>query len=148
MINKRGISTIIITIIMIALVLGAFGVVWAIANQALEDSADDVELSAKCLDINLVATSLNCASGSCDVKVNRRAGGSDFAGLKLILSNTDETGDVETSSGNIGELETKTIQNLDMSSFTENPDTVEISVYFQDESGNDQICPQSKTFDF
>ncbi len=151
LINKRGMSTIVITIIMIVLVLAAISVVWFIVTGILEEGASDVSLGTKCLDINLVATKMICTDTDCDVTVNRKAGGEDIGGFKLIFSNSVSSNvgtTVEDVLGNIPELGTKTASTVAHGLTGEQPDTVEVAVYFTDDSGNEQICGQTKTFKF
>lgn len=149
--SKQGMSTIIVTIIMIILVLTAVGVIWVIVQGVLEEGSSDIDLNIKCLKVNLVATKLDCAAAStCDVTLNRKSSGDTFDGIKLIFSNST-SGNVGTNvadySGNIPELGTTVVTSLTHGlTSPEKPNTVEVVAYFLSESGKEQICPQSKSF--
>ncbi|MEN7982464.1 MAG: hypothetical protein ABFQ65_03370 [Nanoarchaeota archaeon] len=149
--HKRGISTVVITIIMIVLVLAAIGVVWTIISSIIEDSSGEIGISSKCLKVNLIVTKMICADATCDITVNRKAGGENIGGFKLIFSNS-VSGNVGTTVenvvGNIQELGTKTAEDKAHGLTDEQPDTVEVVVYFLSESGTEQICSQTKTFKF
>jgi hypothetical protein len=149
--NKKGMSTVVVTIIMIVLVLAAVGVIWIIVQGILEEGTSDVSLGVKCLKVNLVATKMICSGETCDVTINRKAGGEDIEGIKLIFSNSD-SGNVGTTvedvPGNILELGTITTSGMAHGLTGEQPDTVEVAVYFIDEGEREQICSQTKKFNF
>jgi flagellin-like protein len=149
--NKKGISTIVVTIILIVFVLVAAGIVWVIIQNILESGTSDIGLGVSCLKINLVATKMICSGETCNVTINRKAGGKDIEGVKLIFSNSD-SGNVGTTvedfPGNILELGTITTSGMAHGLTGEQPDTVEVAVYFIDEGEREQICPQTKKFSF
>jgi hypothetical protein len=148
--NKRGMSTIVVTIIMIVLVLVATGIVWSVISRIIEDSSSEVSLGNKCIVTNVVATKMICEGETCDVTLNRKAGGENIGGVKLIFSNnTGNTGTtVEDVSGDIPELGTKIAGDKAHGLTNELPNTVEVAVYFLSESGTEQICSQTKEFKF
>lgn len=147
--DKRGLSNVIITIMMIVLVLGAITVIWTIVGSIIEDGTSDVNLNSKCLKINIAVTKMLCEGETCDVTVNRKAGGDDIGGIKLIFSNSS-SGNVGTTvedvSGNIPELGTKAAEGKSHGLTDELPDTVEVTVYFLSESETEQICAQTKKY--
>jgi hypothetical protein len=149
--KKRGLSTVIVTIIMIFLVLVAIAVVWTIVNKLLENSSSGVSLETACINVNFVATKMICGDEACNVTINRKAGGENVGGLKLIFSNS-KTGDVGTTvediSGNIPELGTKIAKEVPHGLTDELPDTVEVAVYFLSESDKELICTQTRKFKF
>jgi hypothetical protein len=149
--NNKGMSTIVVTIIMIVLVLVATGIVWSVISRIIEDSSSEVSLGNKCIITNVVATKMICDEEICNVTLNRKAGGEDIGGIKLIFSNSESgnTGTtVEDVSGNIPELGTKIAGDKSHGLINELPDTVEVAVYFLSESGTEQICSQTKEFKF
>jgi len=85
--NKKGMSAIIVAIILIALALAAVGIVWVVVNNVLTESAEDVNVQADCLDVDIVITKASCTSGNdCSYTISRKAGGNEFTGLKLVFS--------------------------------------------------------------
>lgn len=148
--NNKGVSTIIVTVIMITIVLAAVGVVWVIVQNVLESGEGNIDLGAKCLEVNLQATKMDCDATNCDVTINRKSGGDIFGGVKLIFSNSvsGNVGSVGDASGNIEVLGTTTIQDVAHGLTGEQPDSVEIVVYFLDENSDEKLCSQGKKFKF
>jgi len=150
--NKKGVSTIIVTVIMITIVLAAVGVVWVMIQNILDQSSSDIDLNSKCLKVNLVATKMVCSDATtCDVTINRKAGGDEIGGVKLIFSNTTSgnVGEIVDVAGNIQELGTDIAEDKEHGlTALEKPNNVEIAVYFLDESGAEQLCSQTKKFSF
>ena len=151
---KKGVSQIIVTVIMITIVLAAIGVVWVIIQNVLQGGAGDIDLSSKCLKVNLQATRMDCtAAATCTVTVKRNSGGDEeFGGMKVVFSNrtSGNTGsNVADFSSNIQELGTATSPALTHGmAAPEKPNTVEVTAYFLDESGSEQLCSQGRKFEF
>jgi hypothetical protein len=155
--NKRGLSTIVVTLIIIVISLVAVGVVWVVVSNLLKTGTAGVDINSKCLGINLQITQANCSSGTtdkiCDIQVSRSGTTGDaFAGVKLVFRNVasginspaaiDVPGDIPPIAGarltgkDSGIAKTNSI------------DTVELTPYFKDTSGNVQLCPQPTSFNF
>jgi len=151
--NNKGVSAIIVTVIMITIVLDAIGVVWVIIQNVVQSGANDIDLGTKCLDVNLQATKLDCSAGTtCTVTVKRNSGSDEeFGGMKVVFSNRT-SGNVGPSpadfEGNIQELGTETSGPLTHGLTGEQPNTVEITAYFLDDNGEEQLCSQGKKFEF
>lgn len=149
--NKKGLSTVVTTLIIILLVLVAIGIVWIVVRAFIETGVQTVDLTAKCLQIDLKATAVSLVSGTenYDVTLRRGSGGSVFNGVKfLFLDSTGATGpsSVIDSLGNIEELATIT-KTIDGEFDT--ADTVEVTPYFIDSSGNQHYCGgQTDSFTF
>lgn len=150
--KKRGMSDIVVAMIMIVLVLVAVGIIWASLRGTIESGAEQIDLSTKCLEVNVVATALACDGVNneiCDVTFQREAGGDDIAGIKLVFTNASEeqsyTWDV---AGNVGALETKTERDINTAAngLISDINSVEVVAYFKDSSGNDQVCPTRNKF--
>lgn len=138
--NKRGISNIIVTLMMIVLVLVAVAIVWGVVNNILEGGAEQINLGTKCLDVNVRATNLACIGTVCDVTVTRNAGGEDIGGIKLIFTNSTGTENyIHDVSGNMAPLEVKTETSINTIGVSD-ADNVEVVVYFKDALGNEQLC--------
>ena len=151
--GKRGLSTIVVTLIIILISLVAVGIVWVVVRNLINSGTQGVEVSSKCLNINVEATAVNCSSvGSsriCDVALKRTGTGSDaIAGVKLVFKNTT----AGTSSllvnvaGNIEPLVGKIQTGINTTLSGAN--RVEVTAFFKDASGNDQICQQTNPLGF
>jgi hypothetical protein len=145
--NKKGLSTIVATLIIILLVLVAVGIIWVVVRNVLEGGAGQITSGYECTNAVVKPTKVTCDVGTggigndgrCDVTVTRSAGGEEFAGIKIILTNAEEN-HIEDVENNMNELETKTES---ITSGLDNVTRVDVAVYFEDESGNEIICDSS-----
>ncbi|VVB82999.1 Uncharacterised protein [uncultured archaeon] len=155
--NKRGLSTIVVTLIIVVLSLVAVGVVWAVVNGLLKTSSSNVDINSKCLGVSVEATRANCSdatSNVCTVTLSRTGTGADqIAGVKLIFKNDsagavsgliDVPGDVPPLAGLTVTRDTGVAKTTFLGNFS----TVQVASYFKDASGNAQICAQTTSFNF
>lgn len=145
--NHKGISDIIITVIMVGLVLVAIGVVWFVINNLIGQGTKNIATTEKCLNILVEATSANCANpASCTVVLERTGTGTDpIAGVKLVFKNASASGPVIDSSGNIELLAGKTIT---VNNTISAPNQIGVTVYFKDNAGKEDFCTQTNVFNF
>jgi len=137
--NKKGLSMIVTTLIVILLVLVAIGIVWVVVKNLIQGGAEGIELSAKCLDTNIRTTAVDCGDpAACRVTFERTGSNNDaIAGVKLVFFNETENSGVIDEPGNIETLVKKTIT-VDSTLFA--PNKIEITAYFKDTSGNEKPC--------
>lgn len=103
--DKRGLSGIVTSLILIVLVLVAAGIVWAVYNSLIKGSAEDTEFSAKCLGIFIKANlQSGCTATSCSVLLERDTGSSGEAvdGVEVTFSTAAKTSNPIPVDGNIG----------------------------------------------
>ncbi len=143
--NKKGLSAIITTLLVILLVLVAVGIVWAVVSGIINNAADVAALSATCLSINVEAVAVTCAESAaelCNVTFDRSGTGTDeIAGVKLVFRDSvtpDDSAVIEVT-GDIENLVGKT--ELAINTTLIAPDSVEVTVFFEDTSGNEDPCP-------
>jgi len=149
--NKRGLSDIVITLLIVVLSLVAIGGVWVVVGNVLTGQNKQASNTAKCMGITIEATRVNCSNGAtnkmCTVALSK-IGTETISGAKLIFKNI--TSGVQSSaavdfSGDVAELvgTVKTVDTLVVNANGLN--TVEVIPYFTDTSGNVQPCQQQKT---
>ena len=140
--GKKGVSGVILTIIMIVLVLAAVVIIWGIINTFPTTQSGEIDVSTRCLKVDIQATRLTCSGVNndiCDVTLSRTASGDAIAGMKLVFTNAlGETNFVQDVSGNLAPLETLTVTNI--TTGIANTNDVVIVAYFTDISGNEQLC--------
>ena len=142
--SKKGLSGIVTTIILIALVLVAAAIVWAIVSNLLEGKGEDISIADKCLGISIKATSLTCnLDGECNVTLERALVSESgvFDGVGLTFSNSTDTSDEVEVSGNIAAWKVLTNQ-----TGTDSGDTVDVRVYFLNEAEEKVFCSQINTY--
>jgi hypothetical protein len=146
--NKRGLSTIVITLILILLSLVAVGIVWVVVNNIIKSGAKGIDTSAKCLNVNVEATAVKCAGTNCNVTLMRTGTESEaITGVKLVFKNSTAgtSSAVIDEPGNIEVLAGKSINDVPAGIV---PDKIEVTAYFEDDSGNEQLCGQTTSFEF
>ena len=145
--RKQGLSAIVTTLIIVLLALVAVGIIWVVISNLIDEGVTQVDLSSKCLKIDVKAVSVDCANPAlCDVTLTRGAGGEAIAGVKIVFYEGTTGGSVTTETGNIEILGTSSITGV--ASGLTAPDSVKVSPYFIDDSGNEEICPQQAEFNF
>ena len=146
--NKKGLSAIVITVILVALVLVAVAIVWAVVKNLIGTGVEDIEISAKCLNIDVEATAIDCTNpASCSITLTRTGTNSDdIAGVKLVFGNDTTTSSVITEEGNIEALAGKTMTGV--SSEISSPNELGITVYFESSLGEEELCTKTITTNF
>lgn len=151
--NKKGLSAIVTTLLVIVLVLVAVGIVWAVVRNVVQSGAGSTELAVKCLNTDVQATAIDCTTPSACVVTFTRTGSNDedLGGVKLVFR--DATGTAGTTSPVDVPTTTTNIKKLVGGSATVDsglaaPVKVEVTAYFNDASGNEQLCTQTNSFTF
>ena len=103
--KKRGVSEVIITVIMVGLVLVAIGVVWYVINNIIQQGSEKISVNA--LEINLELKSVKIEDGNLDLMVRRGAGQGSFSKLNIIVSDETNSQIFEKDASDLEELETK-----------------------------------------
>jgi hypothetical protein len=146
--NKRGLSAIVATLIIILLVLVAVGIIWVVVRNLIQEGAEQVDIGTKCMAVDLRAVSVTPVvgqTGNYSVTLRRTAGGEVIAGAKISLFNDTGNSGVLDGFLALSELETKT--EIFAAGVT-NANSLEYTVYFTDESGNERLCSQTNSFAF
>ena len=93
--NKKGMSEIVVTIVIILLAIVVFAVVSVVVKGTVSKGAENIELSANCLDVEMHAVKIAKATRddgsiidkSYDVAVSRSSSGKNLDGVRLIVEN-------------------------------------------------------------
>lgn len=148
--NKKGLSTIVATLLIILLTLVAVGIIWVVVRNVVQGGSQQVDIDTKCLQANVVATHVaNATPTNFSVTLSRQGGDEAIGGVKLVFTNTAGTvSTVSDSIGDIPSLGTKT-KYVDVDTVTvPDPHKVGVVTYFLDESGTVQLCQTSNQFTF
>ncbi|MEK6847559.1 MAG: archaellin/type IV pilin N-terminal domain-containing protein [Nanoarchaeota archaeon] len=145
--NKRGLSTIVATLIIILLTLVAVGIIWVVIRNVIQGGAENIDLSAKCIAVSLEAVSVTETSGVYAVTLKRNAGGEALGGIKVSIFNaTSNSGVIDF--GALTELQTSTVSLPPSGTTVTSGNKIEYTPFFLDSSGNEQLCSQTQTFNF
>ena len=149
MINNKGLSTVVTTLIIILLVLVAIGIVWVVIINVIEEGTADIETSTKCLSVDLKANAVACnvsETWNCTVSLYKKSGDDIISGVKLVFDNgVDRSPTPIDVPGDIATLGTK---KANVNATIDNSTSVDVTVYFNDASGNAQLCKESNTYNF
>lgn len=106
---KRGMSTIIATIMMILFVLIATGIVWVVIKNILSEETEEISSGLDIITLSIVGSSVDFSeSGKVSLIINRNIGKGDLAKIKIILYNEEGDSYVkEVTASDLGELGSK-----------------------------------------
>jgi len=109
--NKRGISTVIATILIVLLGLVAVGIIWGVIQNILSDTEDDITIRGSKVNLNI--KDAQYSDGKIQVRVERGIGEGEVIGLKFTISDGSNTEvidlpNIDIPNINLDELETKT----------------------------------------
>ena len=145
--NKRGLSAIVATLIIILLVLVAVGIIWVVVRNVIQEGTEQVDISTKCIAVDVRAVSVAPVVGSPEsyfVTLRRLAGGEVIGGGKISLFNDTANSGVLNFQA-LSELGTETET---VAAGITNASRLEYTVYFIDTSGNERLCPQTNSYSF
>ena len=166
--DKRGLSTVVTTLIIILLVLIAIGIIWVVIGGVIQKGAKKTEILNRCNLIDVQATDGSFCSSSiivagktdCVLKIERKPGADSdpIDGIKVVFKDATQSSvvlDSDASSnfsgigtqtfGDINVLEIKTLNSSGYLAF--NPTKVETTVYLKDQ-GEKKPCPITKVYTF
>lgn len=138
--NKKGISSIIATLILILLTIVLIGIVWVVVSGIVTNSTKQVNSGAQCLNSGVQITSASCTGtgNDCNVTIQRTLGTDVIGGVRLIFINAAANSSVNDTSGNILTQASTIAQ--DWSPGVTNVTEVDAAIYFADASGAKSVC--------
>ncbi len=146
--EKRGLSAVVTTLIIILLVLVSVGIIWVVVRGVVESGAEQIDVSTKCLGIDIRAVSVepvNGEEGNYSVNLERKSGGNEIEGIKVnVFNDTDSSGVMDFGVA-IEELNEETVI---LESGIIDANKIEYTAYFKDASGNDVSCTYTGEFNF
>jgi len=134
--NKKGLSNIIATVLIVLLALAAVAIVWGFIQPALEDTGTAITASQKCLEAEVRPTS--CSSTTVNIQWVR----GDIVEAVAIVedsSGTTQTANADFSSLNILSTASATVSTVSAG------DTVTAAAIILDDNGNPHTCDPSPT---
>ena len=155
--NKRGLSTIVVTLIIVLLSLVAVGIVWVVVRNILVGGAAGAQTQSECTYVNVDASGVACWPGTtdemCNLTLTRSGTSTDVIGGVYLNFRNSTLG---TSSSSLIAINGTMQQQISVkktlidSMLTNNtrPDSVDVTVYFTDTSGNRVACQETNTETF
>ena len=103
--NRKGLSTIVITLIIILISLVAVGIVWVVVRNVITGGSKQIELGKFVLGLSIKNAYVQ--NGNISVSVERNAGEGELLKIKFILSD-GENSEIITQNSNLEQLQFKT----------------------------------------
>jgi hypothetical protein len=154
--NKKGLSTIVATLLIILLTLVAVGIIWIVVRGVVQGGTNQVDLSSKCLATEIVATKVtNTSTTAYHVTLNVKSADdkAPVGGVMLVFTDPTESTSypvpiASTGANALPSLKTVTVDADLTGSGLVNPNKVSVVVYFLDDSGNKQLCTTANALTF
>lgn len=153
--NKRGISAVIITLILVLLAIVIATVAWVVVNNIVQTESERVNIGTRCLAISIDTIGVTNTSMTAEYNVilKRSSGGDPIDGVKLVITNaTLGISHVERYVGDIDPLDTITVLVNTTNGGTDigvvNANKIEVIPYFVSDAGSDQDCTVSTEYQF
>jgi hypothetical protein len=143
--QKRGLSTIVVTLIMIVLALVAVGTIWIVVSNLLKGQSDQVGLDKINFEAGITALSIDNSTNNVSVTVERKVGEANLEGMKFYFYNDTGT-EVITEYFALQELGQKKFSfhlAMNISSLTK----VSIVPLFESKDGKENIGNVEDTYD-
>ncbi|MBU2616815.1 MAG: hypothetical protein KKB79_02430 [Nanoarchaeota archaeon] len=143
--DRKGLSEIVATLIIILLVIIAIGIIWTVVRNVITGGTEQIALSTKCNAVDITAVSVVPQDdGEYSVRLARGADSEEAVeGVKITFYN-NETNSLSTEFGDtLSPLEQKT-QVVNSTLWPEsnwNATKITYTAYFISDSGEVQLCP-------
>ena len=151
--DKRGISQVVTTLIIILLSIVALGVVWVVVRNVTSSAQEQVELGQKCREVEITATKMSDVSATTDgslysLTLSRAGTGDAISGVKVAFFNATHNSEVLEFGIAIAPLETQTNASIQLDDAVIGANSVEMTAYFTNDAGVEEICTNTVTKTF
>ena len=137
--NRRGLSAVVTTLIIILLALVAIGTLWAVVGSLISEGTGDIGLEQFTLDLSIKNAYIDTADlDNIKVRVRRNVGSGEITGIRFIFFNGVDSIAVskETSLTELGE-QTFSFTPIELEDINEG-DSVSIAPLFESGSGKEK----------
>jgi FlaG/FlaF family flagellin (archaellin) len=143
MLNKKGLSGVVTTVLIVLIGLAAVGIIAGFLLPAVQESSS--QISSSCFQIALTPSgcSIDPVSGEVTVNVKRGPGSSSLEELRFVLTSAAGESEVSTQAttdDDLAELQTKAFT---VTPTTVTPESVGVAPVVTNEAGEGKLCPES-----
>ena len=103
---KKGLSTIIVSLILIVISLAAIGVFWLIINNVIKGGSEQIGLDRFIVDAEIKNVGTDNSSNNVSLTFKRKAGAGEMTGIKFVFTDGFNT-EIATEEFTLKELEEK-----------------------------------------
>jgi len=133
---KRGLSTIVSTLLILLLVFVAVGILWVVVRNVVMQGTEQVSLGKFTLDLAIDQVQLNNETNSILIKIKRNLGDGEFVGIKVIVFDEDNS-EIFTINGSLREYERKSYSFILQLIDVDDIEKIQIAPVFRLESGKE-----------
>ncbi len=124
--NKKGVSQIVTTILIILLVFAAIIIVWGVVDRLIRSGGEIAEKKGSCIGMSLDITNVVCSQGDDYINVTVARGGDSVDGDTLTVSVTGTSGNSNSTTVTLPSLGS-VVAKIDVYGVGNTGDTTEIS---------------------
>ena len=149
MLNKRGLSAVVTTLMIILLVLVAIGIIWIVIRNVITSGTEEISLTKFSLDLKIENAIKN--SNQIEVIIKRNPGKGELKAISFIISEEKKNIIVQLDANDLEELESTkfTIPNSEYSSLEiEEIQEISIAPVFESDSGKELVGEVLDTYKF
>jgi len=143
---KRGLSTIVSTLLILLLVFVAVGILWVVVRNVVMQGTEQVSLGKFTLDLAIDQVQLNNETNSILIKIKRNPGDGEFVGIKVIVFDEDNS-EIFTINGSLKEYERKSYEFILELIDVDNIKKIQIAPVFRLESGKEVVGDVKDTWE-
>lgn len=137
--NRKGLSNVVATVLIVLLALAAIAIVWSFIQPSIEETSTTLDVSQKCLQTEVTVTYCNSTSpGEVKVQYNR---GDDLTGVFAIVD--DGAGGTTTGQAAVTSPSVLSTYTVAITSTAGN--TAKAAAIVADENGQDHVCEPAQT---
>lgn len=146
--NKRGLSAVIVTLLLVMLSIVLVGIVFVVVSNVVNTSKSNISGGATCSYSGVEVTSATCnkIGTQCNVTVQRTRGSDEIGGVTLTFSNAAGDAASNSTGGNIITPAYKRISSIPLNPAVANVSSIGVSIYYNESSGKQYPCPGQNTF--
>jgi hypothetical protein len=141
--EKRGLSTIVIALIIILVSLVAVGIVWIVIKNLLTSGTKEIGFGKFTIDLKI--KNAYEQAGNITVNVERKSGGGELVKIKFILSD-GKTSEAIIQNANLGELESKIFSLHPTQLAPTQVASVSVAPIFKTAEGNEAVGEITSTY--
>ncbi len=93
--DKRGISGVIVTVLLVALVLVVGGIAWVAFSKVVGDASEEINIGRVSLDLEIISAFAD--GNNLIVNVQRKKGNGELVGIKFLVDSEDDQEILEES---------------------------------------------------
>jgi len=133
--EKRGMSEVITSVLIILLVIAAIVIVWGFVGPMLKKTSEDI--GTGCVTVSTEITTASCADNMLKLTVKRNAGEADLKKIRVVITH-DAGSDTFDKEVTMDELASRNLE-VDVSGLT-GVSKVEIAPIVAKSGGDDDVC--------